>query len=248
MARVSTFAVWLWLVLPLAILLGAQLGDQPSDIEVQQSLRKSLPESEHVLLAYVDALRSAGRTSEALASAKEFSISHPESERVHRALLLMYGERGQRDEALQAFDQLGRLESVVASDLVGAAVLFQTEDAGLAETYYQRALELEPDNFEAHANLAIILIETGRWGAAREHLAQALDISPGSVPVLLNLGILERRAGRPRVAVEQFKNVLRLEPSNRLARKLLAEMRQQVATEDGGASRRLGNSPESTIR
>ena len=89
MARVRTFAVWLWLVLPLAILLGAQLGDQPSDIEVQQSLRTSLPESEQVLLAYVDALRSAGRTSDALESAKEFSISHPESERVHRALLLM---------------------------------------------------------------------------------------------------------------------------------------------------------------
>jgi len=61
-ARVRTFAVWLWLVLPLAVLLGAQLGEQPSDIEVQQRLRTSLPESEQVLLAYLEALRGEGRT------------------------------------------------------------------------------------------------------------------------------------------------------------------------------------------
>jgi len=247
MVRVRTFAVWLWLILPLAVLLGAQLGEQPSDIEVQQRLRTSLPESEQVLLAYVDALRSEGRTREALESAKEFAIAHPDSQGAHRALLLMYGERGQRKEALQEFDELGRLGAVVASDLVGAGVLVQADDASLAATYYERALELEPDNFEAHANLATILIDTRRWDAAREHLAQALEIAPGSVPVLLNLGILERRAGRRRIAIEQFENVLRLEPSNPLAMQLLTETQQHMSRGRAGTSRRrAGPAPTTT--
>ena len=247
MARVRTFAVWLWLVLPLAVLLGAQLGEKPSELEVQQRLRTSMPESEQVLLAYVDALRDEGRTREALESAKNFAISHPDSQGAHRALLFMYGERGQRNEALQEFDELGRLEAVVASDLVGAAVLVQADEAGLAATYYERALELDANNFEAHANLATILIDTRRWGAAREHLAQALNISTGSVPALLNLGILERRAGRPQLAIEQFENVLRLEPSNPLARQLLRETQQHVTRDSAGiTARRFGRPPATT--
>jgi tetratricopeptide (TPR) repeat protein len=248
MARVRTFAVWLWLILPLAVLLGAQLGDKPSDIEVQQRLRTSLPESELVLLAYVDALRDEGRTREALESAKDFATLHPDSQGAHRALLLMYGERGQRNEALQEFDELGRLEAVVASDLVAAAVLVQTDDADLAATYYEHALELDANNFEAHANLATILIGIRRWDAARKHLAQALNTSPGSVPVLLNLGILERRAGRPQIAIEQFENVLRLEPSNRLARQLLTETQQHVNRGRAGTSRRRASPAPTTTQ
>ena len=248
MARVRTFAVWLWLVLPLAVLLGGQLGDKPSDIEVQQRLRTSLPESELVLLAYVDALRNEGRTREALEVARDFAASHPGSQGAHRALLMMYGERGLRSEAQQEFDELRRLDAVVASDLVAAAVLVQTDDPDLAATYYERALELDANNFEAHANLATILIGIRRWNAARKHLAQALNISPGSVPVLLNLGILERRAGRPRIAIEQFENVLRLEPSNRLARQLLTEIQQHMSRGRAGTSRRRAGPAPTTIQ
>jgi len=127
--------------------------------------------------------------------------------------------------------------------------LIWPREASLAERYYEPALELEPENFEAHSNLAIILIDYRRWNAARGHLALALNFSPGSVPVLLNLGILERRAGRPGIALEKFEKVLRLEPSNPVARQLLAETQQHAtANDDGDTSRRLGGPPEATTQ
>jgi len=228
MSRLKVFATWLWLAVPLCVLVVSQLAHRPTDLELQRSLAVSLPENESVLLGLADALHAAGRDAEALEYAERIVAAQPDSEMGHRVLLGLYGNLGRRDEALRAFGQLVRLDKVIPSDLVGAGVLVQAGNPAWAIELYTRALEIEPDNLEAHINLGALFVDTRHWNSARTHLEHALEISPQNIPALLNLGILERRVGRPRFALIHFQEVLRLAPEHSLARELRDEILAQL--------------------
>ena len=59
----------------------------------------------------------------------------------------------------------------------------------------ERALQLAPDNAEAHNNLGHVLQELGRWGAAKRALTRAIGLAPDDAKAHVNLANVSLLSG-----------------------------------------------------
>jgi tetratricopeptide (TPR) repeat protein len=84
--------------------------------------------------------------------------------------------------------------------------------------HYQKALELEPDNAEAHYNLGNMLRQKGRVEEALAQYELALQSKPDYGPARYNLGNLLLKGGRVEEALAQYEEVLRQAPDYAEAR------------------------------
>ena len=83
--------------------------------------------------------------------------------------------------------------------------------------YYQQALRLQPQNFDAHRNLGSVLTKLHRFVDAVTHLWQAFYLNPTSADVRLHLGMALLKAGREDEAIPHFEFVLQGSPHDRRA-------------------------------
>lgn len=90
-------------------------------------------------------------------------------------------------------------------------------DPAAARRQYERALELDPSNFEARNNLAGLLSEAGEWTPAVLHLREILEAYPDDQKVLANLGRIYLSLGRPYDAGATFDRMARLDPEDPVA-------------------------------
>lgn len=87
-----------------------------------------------------------------------------------------------------------------------------------AEQEYRRALEIDPNNGQAHGQYADYLDDLGRFQQALQEHDAALRLNPLWLIGRSNLGDSYFMAGRYAEAVEQYKKVLDLEPNFTFAR------------------------------
>ena len=78
---------------------------------------------------------------------------------------------------------------------------------------YERALQLDPDYFEAHNNLANALNAAGRPQEALAHFEQALRLKPDSATIHFNLGITLAAIGRGQEAISHYQRAIELAQS-----------------------------------
>jgi tetratricopeptide (TPR) repeat protein len=96
---------------------------------------------------------------------------------------------------------------------------------------YRRAIEIDPDLWQAHAELGGQLEVEGNTAAARKEFEQVIRLKPDFAMGHFNLGVALMEQGHLDDARGQFKETLRLDASNQPARDRLAQL-------DGGGSRR----------
>ncbi len=82
-----------------------------------------------------------------------------------------------------------------------------------AREYYRRALELDPEDGQAHFNLAEMYYDTGELEAAEREVREALRIDPDLTYAYLTLGNLLIDSERMREAMECFEQFLLRERS-----------------------------------
>jgi len=87
----------------------------------------------------------------------------------------------------------------------------------LAEIYYRKAIELNPNLKEAYNNLGNLLNKMGRSYEALTYLDKALEIDPYYESALLNKGIALVNLGKYTQALECFEKTLNLNPNNEKA-------------------------------
>ncbi len=83
-----------------------------------------------------------------------------------------------------------------------------------AEHGYRKALQLNPDNLSAHAELAYILLNRGALDEGMIHVHEALRLDPNNAPARFNLGlgmVLQKRTAE---AIQQFARVVQLRPDH----------------------------------
>jgi len=81
-----------------------------------------------------------------------------------------------------------------------------------AERFYLRALELQPDNWQAWHNLGLTYQKMEDWEQAIRSFKKCLDIEPGRTNSLNRLGSSYRSAGRNGEAIESFRRALEIDP------------------------------------
>lgn len=87
-------------------------------------------------------------------------------------------------------------------------------DAKAAEEMYKKALDISPQNFDAHLNYAVLLHNQNRLSEALEEYRQAVILDSNSPEVSHNLGALQRQMGEFTQALGLFFNSFSLSPDN----------------------------------
>lgn len=85
-------------------------------------------------------------------------------------------------------------------------------DLDQARDAYRRAIELEPENVDAHVNLGRLLHEAGEIPAALAHYRIALVRRPGDTTAAFNLGVALADLGRLEEAVALYEQVIAADP------------------------------------
>jgi len=93
-----------------------------------------------------------------------------------------------------------------------------------AETSLRRAININPENFDALANYGLALFNMGQAERAIVSYRKALTIVPDHASVLLNMGNAYAKLDQLSRAAEIYEHVLQLDPSNRLAHGNLANV------------------------
>ena len=110
--------------------------------------------------------------------------------------------------------------SALASFRAGLAAQ-QQGNAQRAADAYRRAIEIDPDYAEAHANLGVVLARMGKYEEAVASYERALRINPRLNAARLNLGLAQYRAGLLPRAVQTIQAAYAADPSLLQARQLL---------------------------
>ncbi len=104
-------------------------------------------------------------------------------------------------------------DPVYASALLGR-VLIEEEEWGLATRYFELALSVNPNYFEAHAYLGYALDQLGYSDEAEDHLRRAVELTPGSAMAHTFLGLHYERLGEIAAARAEYEIAYDLDPGN----------------------------------
>ncbi len=115
---------------------------------------------------------------------------------------------------------------------VDAAALGRTDDA---ERDLGKALELNPKQQGANAQLGTIAYRKGDKEKAVEYFRKELDITPTAVPVTVNLGIALQDLGRSSEAAAAYEKVIAAAPDETNAYVELANLYTKMGQEEKAA-------------
>jgi tetratricopeptide (TPR) repeat protein len=98
---------------------------------------------------------------------------------------------------------------------------------------FRRAIAINPDNAEAHFNLAMLLGPRNQLDEAIGHLTRVLAISPRSADAHRNLAIAYSLQGKLADAIAHDRAALRLQPDSPATRQHLESLLQAAGNQGG---------------
>lgn len=135
-----------------------------------------------------------------------------------RASWERYEYRREASLARAAFDRceqtLQRYPELAETRIALGSLQLGTGDAAGAEASFRTALELEPNNAEAHSGLSKALRDQQKFGPAVDELARAIDMDPAFWRYRHDLGILHYYSGDLDAATEAIQQAIRLNPDH----------------------------------
>ena len=155
--------------------------------------------------------------------------------RAHTELAGAYYERGNMGVALDELRPATAADSSYpqAYGLLGL-VYMELKDPGQAESNFERALRLSPNDGDINHNYGWFLCQNGREKDSIRYFLQALRnplyASPGRT--YSTAGVCSLRAGNPKDAEEFFQRALKLDPDDALALLQLAQVRYRRGSID----------------
>jgi len=89
----------------------------------------------------------------------------------------------------------------------------ETGDFGNAETYFKKAINIDPGLKDAHYNLAKMYEQNGNISSAIQQYKNELKRYPKDIKTMNNLGVLYKNVKRFDLAVDQYNNILKEAPN-----------------------------------
>lgn len=105
-----------------------------------------------------------------------------------------------------------RLQGSTATEWFDRAIDLEDVSTPEAKAAYRRALQLDPDFADAHANLGRLLHQEGRLDLAADHYGRAAELDPRSATAAFNLGVALEDLGRETEAVRAYARALVADP------------------------------------
>jgi tetratricopeptide (TPR) repeat protein len=176
----------------------------------------------------------------------------PGATRLRQPLAMAYRELGDRAKAeqnLRQFD-VGGMEPGIADPLADAldakvaasrTLVRRGQRFGkagrfdLAEPAFRAAVEADPGNADAIANLGISLANLGRLDEAQRRLSESLSIDETNALAHFSLGVVLDRQGLDQPAMKQYRAALERDPGNSQARVYLADAKMRVGRAEEAA-------------
>jgi tetratricopeptide (TPR) repeat protein len=192
-----------------------------------------LTDSPHIAAAHYGmgrALAGLGRAREALASFRTACELAPEAGAAHYALALAYRDAGEKDNARRHLEifQSGNRATPQLPDPLMDRVLALAKDhhwylnegrrldaAGHRQEailYYEQAVAISPDFYQAHVNLLGAYGMSGNLAKAAEHYRRAAEINPNIPELHYNWGVFQASQNHHQEAEAAFRKALALNP------------------------------------
>jgi tetratricopeptide (TPR) repeat protein len=125
---------------------------------------------------------------------------------------LFYGDTLKYDKALEAYqkalDACDDPDWVEPYKMMGY-IYSKRDEPEIAEKYFVKYLEKNPDSFEGHFQYGAHLLGVGRAEEGAEHFLRCVELDPMKIAAMRELSLAYRRARRP-VEADQWLTLFRL--------------------------------------
>jgi tetratricopeptide (TPR) repeat protein len=205
-------------------------------IQFYKDALKADPKASATYEELTDLYLSLSRSADAAALAQDALKQNPDNVDAHRMLGRVYfsqinkGAQGQIDEralrlALQEFQKVTAKDPKDVESWVTLGRLYAgTNDSANAESAYNSALAVEPDNEDALTGLALVYGNQGDTAKAIEKLKTATDKSPNPRSLMILAQAYENQKNY-KDAADALKKAMEMQPENeRLARSLAEDL------------------------
>jgi tetratricopeptide (TPR) repeat protein len=196
--------------------LGLALWNQGKDaLDAISRAAALLPQDAEAHSNLGNALRAAGRITEAVESHRRAIAAQPRYAEAHNNLGSALRDLGRLDEALAAFRRAVTLKPnfELAHVNLGDG-LRQAADAQAAVVAFRRALELKPNHAEAHSGCGKALLDLGRTEEAVQCFQRAVTLNPALFDAHLQLGDALRNLWQLDSALTAYRRCLELRPDS----------------------------------
>lgn len=138
----------------------------------------------------------------------------PSSHEALKYLAQLYSDQGDTADAIAALKGIPESEMDPSALAMLGQAYSQAHDFSQAQTSYQAALALDPENQEIREHYAEALMATGKTAAARGELQKILKADPEDAAAHLRLGRLDRVEGRFDDGRKELQRAQTLQPGN----------------------------------
>src|SRR5438270_8062948 len=204
------------------VLLGVVLavrGDDAGALKLVGQAVGLAPDNYDAQLALGRALFGAGDDAGAVRAFRAAASLRPTDAQARFFLATALERAGDNVGALAAYRELVARQPGAAEGHLGLGVLLLKRSGAEAEEGLKelaRALEINPQLYEARVTLGRALVERGRAGEAVEHLRRAAELAPGNPEPHYQLSLAYRRLGRKEEAAAESDIVRRIHESRRV--------------------------------
>lgn len=137
--------------------------------------------------------------------------------------------KGQTDEALSHLEKALKFAEGFNNVASGYMQKGKIEEA---ITYYQRAIEIDPNYAEAHNNLGVALLQNGRIEEAITHYQEAIHLKPNSAEFQCNLGNAWTRKNAWTDAIAAYQAAIQAKPDYAKAHNNLGATLEMIGKND----------------
>lgn len=194
-------------------------GDDASALKFLQRAVKITPDDFDAQLSLGRLLFGMGDDSGAIKAFRTAKSLQPTNSQALFFLATAMEHSGDLDAALSMYRDLVALKPDMYEGHLGLGVLLvKRGGSGTEEGLHElnRALQINPNVYEAQVTLGRTLIAQGRPSDALEHLRRAAELAPGNPEPHYQLSLAYRRLGRKDEAAEQTAIVKRINESRRV--------------------------------
>jgi Flp pilus assembly protein TadD len=204
--------------LVLLAVIQAVRGDDGAALKSAQRAAALAPENFDAQFTLGRALYGAGDDAGAARAFRAAVALRPEDARARFFLATALERAGDEEGALAAYRELAARRPRAAEGHLGAGVLLVKRGGAHAEeglTELTRALEIDPDLYEARVTLGRALVARGRAAEAVPHLTRAAALAPDNPEPHYQLSLAYRRLGRRDEAAAASAAVRRIHEARR---------------------------------